>query len=55
MEEANALLPPQISIWLYCMVFINQQVFTQGKLAYFVPESALIIGPMDNVQKLQYI
>ena len=54
-EEANALLSPQISIWSYCMVFIDQQVFTQGKLAYFVPKSALIIGPMDNVQKLRYI
>ena len=47
-EEANTLLPPQIPIWSYCMVSIDQQVSTQGKLAYFVPEPALIIGPMDN-------
>ena len=51
-EEANALLSPQIPIWLYCMASIDQQVFTQKKLAYFVSKPVLIIELMDNTRKL---
>ena len=54
-EEANALLPPQIPVWSYCMASIDQRVSTQGKLAYFVSEPALIIRPIDNARKLRYI
>ena len=37
------------------MAFINQHAATQGKLAYFVPEPALIVELSNNVRKLCYI
>ena len=54
-EDPNPLLPHQILIWAHCMAFIDQHTLTQGRLAYFVPEPALIVGLSDNNRKLCYI
>ena len=55
MEDLNPLLPPQIPIWSHCMAFIDQHIMTQGKLAYFVPEPALIVELSNNARKIYYI
>ena len=55
MKDLNPLLPPQIPIWSHCMASVDQCAATQGKLAYFISEPALIVGPSDNVRKLRYI
>ena len=54
-EDLNLLLPSQIPIWSHCMASINQHAATQGKLAYFISEPALIVGLSDNARKLCYI
>ena len=55
MEDLNPLLLSQIPIWSHCMASIDQHAATQGKLAYFVSESTLIVEPSNNARKLRYI
>ena len=37
------------------MASINQCATTQSKLAYFIPEPALIVGLSNNARKIYYI
>lgn len=55
MEEDNPLFPPQIPVWSETLAKVDRRVEPKGRIEYFVPEPALIIGPKDPKSRRRYL
>ncbi|KAJ3483972.1 hypothetical protein NLI96_g5943 [Meripilus lineatus] len=54
-EGENPLFPPRIPVWSETLAKVDRRVESQGRIEYFVPEPALIIGPKDPNSRRRYL
>lgn len=54
-EEENAMFPPRIPVWSENLAKVDRSVEPTGRIEYFVPEPALIIGPKDPNSRERYL
>ncbi|KAJ3474860.1 hypothetical protein NLI96_g12214 [Meripilus lineatus] len=53
-EENHPLFPPRIPIWTESLAQVDRKVSALGKIDYFVPEPALLVGPSIRPTKPSY-